>query len=334
MSTADTARRIYAEAIVIDALNVSNWKSPAVFQSLHESGISAINATSAVWENYTQAMDNIAAWQGRFAEYADVLVHAGTATEILQAKKDGKVGIIIGWQNASPIENDLDRLALFHALGVRIVQITYNERNLLGNGCYERRDEGLSHFGVDAIREMNRLGILIDLSHVGDRTTLETIDLSEKPVAFTHANARASFNHVRNKTDEALRLVAAKGGVIGANAFPIFLPRGFDSTLADYVDTIDDLVARAGVDHVGIGTDYTQHQPQAFFDWLFAQQGTKYREDPTVFPDPMVHPRGMETPDTFSNLAGELLERGYSETDMAKILGGNWLRLFEEVWGE
>ena len=223
---------------------------------------------------------------------------------------------------------------MFHSLGVRIVQITYNERNLLGNGCYERRDEGLSHFGVDAIREMNRLGILIDLSHVGDRTTLETIELSEKPVSITHANARACFDHVRNKTDEALKLTAARGGVIGANAFPIFLARKFDSTLADYADTIDDLVERVGVDHVGIGTDYTQDQPQAFFDWLFAQQGTKYKDDPLVFPDPMAHPRGMETPATFSNLARELLDRGYDQAELAKILGGNWLRLFREVWGK
>ena len=189
-----------------------------------------------------------------------------------------------------PIENDLSRLDLFHALGVRIIQITYNERNLLGNGCYERRDEGLTNFGVDAIKQMNRLGILIDLSHVGDRTTLEAIELSEKPVAITHANARAFVNHVRNKTDEALSLLAEKGGVIGANAFPAFFENTFDATLTDYVDAIDDLVQRVGIDHVGIGTDYTQDQPKVFFDWIFSQQGTKYQERPIVYPDPLIHP--------------------------------------------
>jgi membrane dipeptidase len=332
MSSADQAQQIYEKAIVIDALNVSNWNSPAVYQSLRASGITALNATSAVWENYREGLDQIAAWQHHFSHYSDILVQIRTAGDILQAKEDRKVGIIIGWQNASPIENDLKRLALFHQLGLRIVQITYNERNLLGNGCYERRDEGLSHFGVDAIREMNRLGILVDLSHVGDRTTLEAIEVSEQPVAFTHANARASFDHVRNKTDEALEKVAAKGGVIGANAFPIFLPRGFGSTLADYADTIDDLVERVGVDHVGVGTDYTQDQPQAFFDWLFARQGTGYQDDPLVFPDPMLHPQGMETPDKFAHISVELLERGYSEENTGKILGGNWLRLFREVW--
>src|SRR5262249_54940219 len=158
----------------------------------------------AVWENFREAMDNIAAWLRRFETYRDTLIPIHTVADIQRAKEAGQVGIILGWQNASPIENDLSRLALFYALGVRVIQITYNERNLLGNGCYERTDEGLSHFGVDAIREMNRLGILIDLSHVGDHTTLDAIEVSEKPVAFTHANARAFFDHPRNKTDEAL----------------------------------------------------------------------------------------------------------------------------------
>ncbi len=333
MSIENTVKRLYDEAIVVDALNVSNWESPAVFKSLHAGGVTAINATSAIWENYREGMDNIAAWLRRFKAYRDILTQVKTVQDIHRAKADHRVGIILGWQNASPIENDLDRLALFYELGVRIIQITYNERNLIGNGCYDRRDEGLSNFGVDAIREMNRLGILIDLSHVGDRTTLDAAEVSEKPVACTHANARAFFDHVRNKTDEALKLITEKGGMIGANAFPSFFPNTFDTTLQEYVDAIGDLVERVGIDHVGIGTDYTQDQPAAFFDWLFAQQGTRYQERPLGYPDPLIHPKGMETPDKFVNIAGELLGRGYSEADVAKILGGNWLRIFGEVWG-
>ena len=130
------------------------------------------------------------------------------------AKQVGKVGVVLGFQNASPIENDLNRLALFRQLGVGIIQVTYHERNLLGNGCYERRDDGLSNFGIDAVREMNQVGILIDLSHVGERSTLETIDFSEKPVACTHANAKSYHDVPRNKTDEALKLMAENGGVV------------------------------------------------------------------------------------------------------------------------
>lgn len=334
MATEVTAKELYDEAIVIDGLNVSNWNSPEVYRSLQAGAVTAINATIAVWEGYQETMDHIATWLRRFDDYGDSLVQARSVEDILGAKREGKAGVILGWQNASPIGNDLDRLALFHTLGVKIIQITYNERNLLGNGCYERTDEGLSSFGVDAVKEMNRLGILVDLSHVGDRTTLDAIEVSEQPVAFTHANARSFFDHVRNKTDDALNLLVERGGVVGANAFPPFMPKGFESTLEDYVDAIDDLVERVGVDHVGIGTDFTQDQPKAFFDWLFSQQGTKYRPRSVDYPDPVVHPRDMETPEKFSNLAGALLGRGYRPEDVSKVLGGNWLRLFQQVWGE
>ena len=207
-----TARRLYDDAIVIDGLNVSNWDSPAVFRSLQAGGVTAINATISTWENYPETMDTIAAWLRRFGEYEDVLTQVTTVADIRRAKQDGKVGIILGFQNATPIENDLDRLAVFHALGVRIIQMTFHERNLLGNGCYEPRDGGLSHFGVDAVRELNRLGVLVDLSHCGTRTTLDTIEQSERPVACTHANARSYFDVPRNKTDEALKLMAKRGG--------------------------------------------------------------------------------------------------------------------------
>ncbi len=332
MATEDAAKRLYEESIIIDGLNVSNWQSPAVYRSLHAGRVTAINATIAVWEDYRATLDHVAAWLRRFEERQDTMLQVGSVQDIHQAKQDGKVGVIFGWQNATPIENNLDRLALFHALGVRVIQLTYNDRNLLGNGCYERSDDGLSHFGRDAVREMNRLGILIDLSHVGDRTTLEAIEHSERPVAITHANARAFFDHVRNKTDAALQLLAERGGVIGANAFPSFLRRGFKSTVADYVDAIEDLIERVGIDHVGIGTDYTQDQPASFFDWLFAQQGTKLNVRGEPFPDPLIHPQGMETPDTLSNVTGELFRRGYRPEEVTKIMGGNWLRLFQSVW--
>ena len=277
-------------------------------------------------------MDHTAAWLKRFREYGTILTQVKTADDILRAKGESKSGVILGWQNASPIENDLDRLSLFHSLGVRIVQITYNERNLLGNGCYERTDEGLSNYGQDAVREMNRLGILIDLSHVGDRTTLEAAELSDQPVACTHANARSFFEHVRNKPDDALKLIAEKGGVIGANAFPRFLPKGYESSVADYVDAIDDLVERVGIDHVGMGTDFTQDQPRSFFDWIFMQQGTRSQERSAEIPYPLVHPKAMEIPDKLSSVAIELAMRGYEDADVRKVLGANWLRLFRQVW--
>ena len=206
----------------------------------------------------------------------------------------------------------------------------------MGSGCYERRDDGLSNFGIDAVREMNRAGILIDLSHVGDRTTLETTELSEKPVACTHANARSYCDVPRNKTDEALKLIADKGGVLGATCIKTFLRNGAESTLEDYIDAIHHLVELVGVDHVGIGTDFTQDQPPSFWRYIGSQQGTKF---PSTFADGSVdyaevelYPKGFETPDEMPNIAVALMGRGYNEGEVVKVLGGNWLRLFREVW--
>ena len=332
MTSQSADDQLYERSFVIDGLNVSRWSSPAVYHSLHAGGVTAINATVAVWENYREAMDRIAQWPIRFREHSDTLLQATNADDIVRAKWEGKTAVILGWQNASPIENDLDRLLLFHKLGVRIIQVTYNERNLLGNGCYERIDDGLSNFGIDAVRLMNELGILIDLSHVGDRTTLDTIELSDEPVAFTHANARSFVNHVRNKSDDALKLLAEKGGVVGANAFPTFLPHDYKSTVDDYVDALDDLVNKIGIDHVGIGTDFCQDQPYSFFEWLFMQQGTQHKDMPNLIPNPHIHPTGFESPDKMPILVTKLLSRGYIEEDIAKILGGNWMRLFSTVW--
>ena len=321
------------EAVLIDGLNVSRWSSPNVYPSLKAGGVTAMNATIVVWQGFRDTLDRIAAWESRFDEHAETLTRGRAADDVLRAKEDGKTAVFLGWQNASPIENDLDRLPLFYELGVRVVQVTYNERNLLGNGCYERVDDGLSNFGLDAVRIMNDLGILIDLSHVGDTTTLDTIEASEKPVAFTHANARSLLDHPRNKPDDALKALTERGGVIGANAFPSFLPRGYGASLADYVDAIDDLVERVGIDHVGIGTDFCQDQPHSFFRYLFAQQGLRARPMPLSIPDPHYHPHGFESPDRFPDLAAELIGRGYSAEEMSKVLGGNFLRLFREVMG-
>ena len=321
------------DAVLIDGLNVSKWSSPNVYPSLKAGGVTAMNATIVVWQGFRDTLDRFAAWESRFEEHADTLMRGHGADDVLRAKEDGKTAVFLGWQNASPIENDLDRLLLFYDLGVRIVQVTYNERNLLGNGCYERVDDGLSNFGLDAVRIMNELGILIDLSHVGDTTTLETIEASEGPVAFTHCNARSFVDHPRNKPDNALKALVERGGVVGANAWPSFLRKGYESTLADYVDSIDDLVERVGIDHVGIGTDFCQDQPYSFFQYIFAQQGTKVRPIPLPIPDPHYHPHGFELPDKFPALSAELIGRGYSPEDASKVLGGNFLRLFREVMG-
>ena len=324
----------YKDNLVFDGLNTSNWESANVFSSLKKGNVTAINATIVIWENFQETIREIEKWAHRFKSQSATLKSALTVDDIHKAKLEQKTGVILGWQNATPIENDLNNLSIFYELGIRIIQLTYNERNLLGNGCYERRDEGLSHFGIDAVREMNELGILIDLSHCGDQTCYDAIEFSQKPVSITHSNSRNFFSHPRNKPEPLIRLLAEKGGVIGANAFPPFLPNGFESTINNYIDAIEDLVYMVGIDHVGIGTDFTQDQSNQWMDRLFYQQGTKPKQRPKPYPNPVHHPKGLENPSKLTNVASELINRGYSDEEVSKILGGNWIRLLENVWEE
>ncbi|MCY3764572.1 MAG: membrane dipeptidase [Gemmatimonadetes bacterium] len=330
-------RQVYDDALVIDGLSVCNWNSDAVFRQLRAGNFTAINATVSTWENFIQTMAHLTAWMRRFRERDDILQVKSTA-DIRAAKQQDRTGIILGFQNASPIENELDRLGLFLALGVRVIQLTYHETNLLGSGCWERNDAGLSNFGVDAVKEMNRLGILIDLSHVGPQTTLDAIEMSEKPVAITHANARSFCDHPRNKEEEALKRLAEKGGVVGATSYTPFLPNGYETTVEDFVDAIDDMVERIGIDHVAIGTDSTHDQPLEFWHFIASQQGTKF---PSTFADGSIpytevsfQPKGMATLAEFPNVADGLANRGYNAGEITKLLGGNWIRLFEQVWNE
>lgn len=280
-------------------------------------------------------------WLKWFVDYAEYIRPVRCLADIHAAKHEGRTGVILGWQNATPVENDVRRFRLFHALGVRIVQLTYNERNLFGDGCWELNGGGLSHVGRTAVREMNKLGILIDLSHVGDRTVLETIEHSEQPVAFTHANARSQYDHPRNKTDDAIRALTARGGVVGANAIPGHHPNGYESTLEDYLETVDYLVQMVGVDHVAIGTDFCMGRTREWFAWIGASHGRGPSPVPPHFlngrnmevPQPYRALHGFSSPLEFVNVADGLLRRGYDEDATCKILGGNWLRLFGHVWG-
>lgn len=324
------ASSFHDEAIVIDALQISKW-SETVFANQRAGGLTAVNATVAIIEGFDQTIRNIAWWYRALEEHADKILQVRTTADIRRAKAEGKTGIIFGFQNTSPIEDELDRLAIFKELGVRVIQATYMEANLVGQGCLERIDAGVTGFGLEVIAELNRLGILIDLSHVGYRTTMETIEVSARPVAMTHANPLSLCDHPRNKPDDALKAIAAKGGVIGATIFPAFLPRGNDSTLTDYLDVIDYLVEMVGIDHVGIGTDFTEDQPREFFDWILT--GKSKRGPALELNHPLKNPAGIQGSWDFPNITAGLLERGYSEADAAKVLGGNFMRLFGEVWG-
>ena len=176
------ARALHEDAIVIDGLEICRW-SREVFEDMRGGGLTAVNCTCAAWEGFRETMDNIARWQRHFRDNGDLLLQVLTTEDILRAKREGKTGIFLGWQNTWPIEDRIEYLALFHALGVRVAQLTYNTQNLVGSGCWESRDGGLSDFGRDVVDEMNALGMLVDLSHVGPVTTRDAIEQAERRLA-------------------------------------------------------------------------------------------------------------------------------------------------------
>jgi len=211
---------------------------------------------------------------------------------------------------------------------VRVVQLCYNTQNLIGTGCYER-DGGLSGYGHEVVAEMNRVGIMIDLSHVGAKTSEEAILASTKPVCYSHCLPSGLKDHPRNKSDAQLRFIAERGGFIGVTMFPPFLKRGVQATVDDYVEAIAYVVNLAGEDAVGIGTDFTQGYGQPFFDWLTHDKG-RYRRL-TDF-GAIRNPEGIQTIGEFPNLTAAMQRAGWSEVHIRKILGENWLRVFGEVW--
>lgn len=329
MQISDKSRSIHESSIIIDGLQISNW-GKTIFRNNRQGGLTAFTATIAVHEGFRQTIKNIAWWHQMFIKHHDLIVPIKNTDDILAAKAAGKTGIIFGFQNTSPVEDDLDFLSVFHALGVRVIQLTYMNANYAGQGCLERIDAGLTAYGLEVVEEMNRLGILIDLSHVGYQTTMDAIEASRKPVAFTHANPKSLWDHPRNKTDDQIKSVAKWGGVIGANIFPAFLPSGNNATIEEYIDVIDYLVKMVGIEHVAVGTDFTENQPREFFDWLLTG---KSKKGPGMELDhPLSNPKGIQSSRDFPNITQVLLDRGYADSDIKKIMGENWFRLFKEVW--
>jgi len=315
--------------ISIDALAIAKF-SRSIFKDMQRGQITAANCTCSVWENFYQTIENLTTWNDHFRKNSDIICHVKSPEDIIKAKENGKVGIILGWQNTSAIENDVKKLQIFYDLGVRVVQLTYNTQNLVGSGCWETQDGGLSDFGRDVVLEMNRLGIVIDLSHVGAKTSSDTIMLSKSPVAYTHC-CPALKKHPRNKTDDQLKEIADKGGMIGFASYTPFLPKGPDSNIDDCIEAMDYLINIVGEDNVGIGTDWVQDQDITFFEYLQKDKGTgRFVTTPYKVVPPM--PKGISKLSDFQNFVPAMERAGWSTQRIEKILGLNWYLFFKQIW--
>ncbi len=328
-----TAIDLHRKSLVIDALQCSDFNRDLLLEA-QAGGVTAISASSVLWENFRGGMEYLLMWRRLLAENDDIVVPIRKVADIQRAKDVGKVGIILGWQNTSPVEDRLDYFSIFKDLGVNIMQLTYNTQNFFGAGYLEERDSGLTGFGREAVDEMTAQGILIDLSHVGVQTSLDTIAHARGPVAITHCLPRALRDVPRNKPDEVFKACAEKGGVIGTSLFAPGLAAGNDATVADVIDTMEYTLDLVGEDHVAIGTDFNHNRkrPGPWLIWANKDKGTG--RTLTEFGSAKISkPEGIRRNDEFPNLTAEMVRRGWSEDRITKILGGNWMRLFTQVWG-
>jgi membrane dipeptidase len=333
-----TAQDIQKNALVIDGLS---YYSDGDTEGLRAGGIDALNVTTCHFEaDYREACDRIAGWLARTRAPGSEWRLIERAADFDAAKQAGQIGIVMGWQNMRPVEDDLDRIALFHKLGVRIMQITYNYRNFLGDGCLETDGAGLSALGRDAVRLMNDLGVAIDLSHVGERTSYDAIECSAKPVLATHTDARALVDLPRNKTDDMLRAIAETGGVIGASVYGPMLWDGDTSrrpTVDDFVRHLEHLVEVAGIDHVGFGTDLPAAKDLTKTAFEAANRrlwsGISSYGDAFGHDIPARYPLDANAHAKLPAVTEALVARGWRPQDIEAYLGGNLARVLGEIWG-
>jgi membrane dipeptidase len=298
------------------------------------SGLNALSLTMGPYGkemfSYEAAVNDLAAWTYKFDIIPD-LIKVRKAADILRAKQEGKFGIILNFQNTTHIGADLDKLDFFYQLGIRQIQMTYNDLNLVGTGCTERVDCGLSRFGLKVVERMNKLGILVDVSHSGYRTSLDTIAASDVPVAFTHTVCKAVYNHDRGKTDDQLEAIAKKNGYVGIALVPNFITNKKEATLDDWLDHVDHAVKIVGVDKVGVGTDFAAPYPPLAEKNLEVVASLGFEAKHAI--DFNRQTKGYRNWRDFINLSRGLVSRGYSDEEVKGILGNNFLRIFREVVG-
>jgi membrane dipeptidase len=322
---------IYKESIVFDGLNICNW-SRDIFEAWQRGGITGVSATCGIWENFRDSMANIVQWRRLLEQNADLILQVHTTDDIRRAKKEGKTGVVLSWQNTAGIEDRIEYLQIFNVLGVKIMQLTYNTQNYSGAGYTELNDSGLTGFGREVVDEMARVGIVCDLSHVGAKTSADVIAYASKPPCFSHVLPRGMRDVARNKSDELLRAIGERGGMVGLSQFGPFMQKGNDSTIADYVAALEYVIDLAGEDNVGIGSDASEGhgRPSPFMEWCNHDKG--YARELTPFGhDKVVKPLGPLA--DRARLAEAMAAAGWSEDRMRKVLGENWLRYLRTIWG-
>jgi len=330
------AQKLQRSSLVIDAIG-SSIVSPeppikdgkSYVDRALEAGVNVLNVTLAAHaDGFDRFLDQAADYFDLFDARPESTMLVETTADIAKAQQSGKLGVIFGVQTGSIVGTDMYLWTIAHKIGCRMAQLTYNERNLLGDGCLEPENRGLTSYGRQSIQEMNRLGICLDLSHAGERTSLDATAFSAKPVMYSHADPKAIGPGKRNITDEQMKEMAARGGVMGLSPHSMLSHKvpGVRANVDDLMDMFDYAVDLIGVDHVAVGSDIFES-----FTKLSWETTTK-RWYPSGFLWETMAAEGFSAISEWPNVTRGLVARGYKDEDIAKILGGNWLRLFKEVW--
>ncbi len=317
----------------IDNLQYCNW-SRKIFEINREAGLDAVHVTIVYHEDYDELLVEIKKWQKLLNDNSDLIILGRNHNDIEKANKENKTAIFFGFQNCSPIEDDINLIEKVHELGCRFMQLTYNNQSLLATGCYEKIDSGVTNFGKEAIKEMNRIGVVIDMSHSAEKSTFDAIELSDKPIAITHANP--SFWHAakRNKSNELLKALGESGGMLGLSLYPHHLKDNTNCTLESFCEMTARMAEIMNIKNIGIGSDLCLKQPDSIVEWM--RNGTwskskNYGEGSKNKPGFPKQPKWFEDARGFKNLESGLKKVGFSKEETNGILGNNWFNFYKNI---
>jgi membrane dipeptidase len=313
-----------ADECVIDGLQYCNW-SQKVFDQMRASGVVAVHATISYHENFRETVGTLIAWNRRFDMFADRIIPGRTADDIHGARAKGRTAIFLGSQNPASIEDDIGLVEILHRLGLRFMQLSYNNQSLLAAGCYETEDAGITRMGKQVIAEMNRVGMVVDMSHSGETSTLQAIELSKRPIAISHANPFEWAPVVRNKSERVLRALGQSGGMLGFSLYPLHLRAETACKLEDFCAMVARTAERIGVERIGIGSDLCQDQPDSVVGWMRNGRWSKAPQSSIGFKTP---PHWFCDNTGFVNLREGLRAIGFAPVDVERILYRNWLDFF------
>ena len=317
----------------IDNLQYCNW-SKEIFEINREAKLDAVHATVVYHENFSEFKKNMEIWNNHFKNYKELIFPGKTFDDIEKANNENKTAIFFGFQNCSPIEDDIGLVEEVYKMGIRFMQLTYNNQSLLATGCYEENDSGVTRMGKEVIKEMNRLGIVVDMSHSAEKSTLDAIKISSKPIAITHANPSFWFAAKRNKSNEVLKALADSGGMIGLSLYPHHLKDKSNCTLESFCEMSAKTAELIGVKHIGIGSDLCIGHPNSVVNWMRNGTWTKtkdYGEGSSTDANFPKQPNWFEDARGFKNLEQGLKKVGFQDTEVNDILGNNWYNFYRGI---